>query len=482
MPVMSRPWTAAALALTLAGSACGDGDGPATPDAAPPPTGALELVGHSPLLHRGMNSALAIVGDHAYVGSRTDGETHADAGVLIVDISDPAAPEVVGQIGAPEQGLQGISSRELRAIPAQDLLLVLNFTCGDIHDCTLRPGPLPNQNPAAETENLRFYDLSAPTAPVLDTRFDFGTRAQSEARPHEMFLWHDPEVDGRVLAYVAMPAGPPALMVLDVSDPQNIAEVATWDPHYDGGLLEGRNNDNMLHSVGVSADGTVAYLSHLRAGVLFLDTSAIAAGAAEPALSLLHLQEHRVDWSPPEPSGAHSAVEVPGRDLVVVTDEVYPPTAEGPGCPWGWMRMVDYSDPSRPALIGEYKLPENDPAFCTGDPQARIAFTAHNTTATENLAFITWHSGGLQVVDISDPRAPRQLAEFRPTPLPAVATEDPVLGGDGVTMWSYPIIRDGLIYVVDIRNGLYVLRYSGAFEDEVTGRAYLEGNSSWRGP
>lgn len=56
-----------------------------------------------------------------------------------------------------------------------------------------------------------------------------------------------------------------------------------------------------------------------------------------------------------------------------------------------------------------------------------------------------------------------------------------MLGGDGVTMWSYPIIRDGLIYVVDLRNGLYVLRYTGAFEDEVAGRAYLEGNSNWQG-
>ena len=34
-------------------------------------------------------------------------------------------------------------------------------------------------------------------------------------------------------------------------------------------------------------------------------------------------------------------------------------------------------------------------------------------------------------------------------------------------MWSYPIIQDGLIYVVDLRNGLYVLKYSGAFASEV---------------
>ncbi len=45
-------------------------------------------------------------------------------------------------------------------------------------------------------------------------------------------------------------------------------------------------------------------------------------------------------------------------------------------------------------------------------------------------------------------------------------------------MWSYPIIRDGLIYVIDIRNGLYILRYTGPHWQEVAGSRALEGNSN----
>jgi hypothetical protein len=45
-------------------------------------------------------------------------------------------------------------------------------------------------------------------------------------------------------------------------------------------------------------------------------------------------------------------------------------------------------------------------------------------------------------------------------------------------MWSYPIIKDGLIYVVDLRNGLYVLRYKGRFDREVERIDFLEGNSN----
>jgi hypothetical protein len=45
-------------------------------------------------------------------------------------------------------------------------------------------------------------------------------------------------------------------------------------------------------------------------------------------------------------------------------------------------------------------------------------------------------------------------------------------------MWSYPIIADGLIYLVDVRNGLYVLKYKGAHAREVREIAFLEGNSN----
>ena len=80
---------------------------------------------------------------------------------------------------------------------------------------------------------------------------------------------------------------------------------------------------------------------------------------------------------------------------------------------------------------------------------------------------------------MSDPGLPAQAGWFSPTPLPAVANEDPALsrGPNKVVMWSFPIIKDGLIYVVDIRNGLLVLRYTGPHADEVNQIRFLEGNS-----
>jgi hypothetical protein len=45
-------------------------------------------------------------------------------------------------------------------------------------------------------------------------------------------------------------------------------------------------------------------------------------------------------------------------------------------------------------------------------------------------------------------------------------------------MWSYPVIQDGLIYVVDLRNGLYILKYNGPYEHEVNEIGFLESNSN----
>ncbi len=72
----------------------------------------------------------------------------------------------------------------------------------------------------------------------------------------------------------------------------------------------------------------------------------------------------------------------------------------------------------------------------------------------------------------------RQSNELRPEPLAVVASEDPGLGGNSVEMWSYPVIQDGLIYVVDVRNGLYVLRYHGPWSDQVGAESFVEGNSN----
>ena len=436
-------WLLAVAAL----AACGDNL---------PARGSFELVGHADLGARGMNSAIAIAGDVAYIGSRIDNQP-----VLIVDIADPANPEVVGELGLPDEGLPAMSSRELRATSDPPMLFVLNLVCSPaLHGC---------QSGGGEAENIKQYDISDPRAPrLVGSRVIRGGPLRSRS-PHEFFLWQDPADRARVLLHVSAP-GVPSLEILEASD-SGPALVLAFDPYAEGGV-PGGGADNLLHSVSASDDGRTLYLSHQTAGLFVADVGTVVDRVDPPAVVMITPADAAVTFGA---MGPHSAVPVPGRSLLVTTEEVYPPPF-GAGCPWGHVRLVDIADPAAASVIGEYKLAENDPSCAADAP--RVTYTAHNATTTANVALVTWYAGGLQAIDISDPRAPFQLAEFRPAPLASVAVEDPGLGGSPIEMWSYPIIKEGLVYVVDSRNGLYVLRYNGRWGEEIKARRFLEGNSN----
>lgn len=453
---------AASVLLAVGLGACG-GLGPVPTEAT---TDAIELIGHDPLFGRGMNAGLAIGGDHAYVGYRSDDQpAHPHPGILAVDISDPSRPTVVREFGLLPDGSSGSSSRELRVWAEAELLLVLNIPCDrHLHDCAGR-----------EPNLIRFFDIAGEAAsdPQLVAEY------VPSREVHEFFLWDDPDEAGRALLFAATPGGSPHMLIIDITGArdQRFEEIGEWSaPIADGGP------DPFIHSLSVSPDGTRAYLAYLSAGFLVIDTSEFATGAASPAVHPVTDVETRAQWDGP---GVHSAVPIPGRDLVLTTDEAYGTYAgPGGGCPWGWSRIIDIANPVSPDVIGEYRVgPHNDPDECGNVPtlrNERSSFSSHNPTVTEHLALITWHSAGLQVVDTSDPADPRQLAAFVPEPLHEVGLEDPALssGPDQAVMWSYPIVRDGLVYVVDVRNGLYVLRYTGPHADEIADLAFLEGNSN----
>jgi hypothetical protein len=356
--------------------------------------------------------------------------------------------------------------------------------------------------PSADVWHIRFFDLAAdPVNPPLLATY-VPTR-----KPHEMFLWTDPGRPGRTLLFLSTPttSADPAvanLVVTDVSKAREgvFTEIArgNWNSHYSGAENPASyDNDLSVHSMAVTVDGRRTYLAYLRGHFLVLDTSDVAAGRIPPGgLSLndklITPVANRPRWGTAdggcldECAESHSAVPVPGRPFAFTVDEVYGTfTAPSHGCPWGWTRTIQVSDPQRPRIVGEYRTVPNTRPFCgsPGDDPATEQFTSyssHNPTLTRNLVVMAWHSSGLQAVDIADPVRPTQAGWFSPRPLPAVATEDPALsrGPNKVVMWSYPAIHNGLIYVVDVRNGLYVLAYHGKHALEVARIRFLEGNST----
>ena len=496
----------------------------------------VKLVGHDPLFSRGMNAALAIYDNYVYVGNRTDsssicvgptgtpsGDTcpHPHPGILIVDVVDPAHPKVVGEIGKPYAGNIGITTRELRVWPDKKLLIVMDFHCSHlIHACQ-------SGTDAQFPFDIAFFDLTDPQQPRFISRYVPTSQAGKQVKPHEMFLWVDPSDQNRALLYLSTPtifknASSPNLIVADisrVSQGGRVVEIAegNWNSLYPGTdradypvVPSSRDTcgpydcNLFVHSMSVSIDGTRAFLSMEAGQFLILNTAAVAKDTSPGSVlslsgDLITSPWDRPVWgqTPADPqavpdnckkacANGHSAVKVPGRQFVLTTDEVYGTFTDPKfGCPWGWERLIDISDQAHPKIVSEFKIPQDEQSFCgsQSDDAATEQFTSyssHNPTVLRDLAIVAWHSGGLQITDISDAAHPVGAAAFFPDTLKTVATEDPALsrGPNKTIMWSYPIIKDGLIYVVDIRNGLYILRYTGPHADEVSNVKFLEGNSN----
>lgn len=467
--------------------------------------GNFDLVGHNDLGARGSNSALAIAGDYAYVGSRV-GNALEDAegvtrGIKILNIADPANPEVVGELGAPDASGFGLSTRELRALPSKNLLIVLHMWCRTWDTCSTDRSLFPNTGGISETEKLKLFDISDPVNPTLVGAYDFGTHPEAVTTvgpppsPHEFYLWQDPNVPERAIIYVSRLSGPPAVEAIDITDPTNPVQLATWDPWNDADLEDELSPDGpapvrdiaWIHSLTASADGTRLYVAHWGAGFYIVDASTIADNTANELRTLTPMKA-RIDYSPPYQPWTHSAVEIPGRNLAYVSDE----TLSNFGCPWGWGRMVDISDPANPKLFekvdvdegtvvieGQLQIAQNDPDLCPSELLVRDrTYTTHNPTVTENLVLTSYYAGGMQVFDIENARHPVQVGAFFPEPLANVTREDRPNSGAPVAMWGFPIIKDGLIYVTDLRNGLYILRYTGPKAVEVSSRTFLDGASN----
>src|SRR4051794_13230472 len=451
--------TAAAIATALV---------PASAASSPSPVGAasvygldhnFSLVGHTDLSQRGMNSPIAVAGKCVYVGDRyysssADEPVRSDGGVAIVDASDPAQPKQVGTI--PPVGLS--TQRELRADAGLGILVVESYS-------PFIDGWTPGSD---SINNLKIYDIHSDcTKPKLLSTYDFGPRA-----PHEFFLWKDPKHPGRALAYVTFTIYSPDLMVIDLSDPASPSLAGAYDLGVDQADktqdFADESGSGYLHSLAVSDDGTKAYLATWDYGYYELDTSLFATppitgrgggvGVARPVGTGHFDDGHNV----------HSAVPFAGdRPYLVFTQEDY--ANAGHGCPFGTLRTGKVTADGGATQLGEFMLPENDPKRC-GEKNG--TFSSHNPTLSPDVALLPWYAGGLRAVDLPDPARPREDGAFVPKPSfppelrderlffppqdsPGTLPTDTTKPGSKAqpwtgAMWSYPVVQNGLVYVVDI--------------------------------
>jgi hypothetical protein len=113
---------------------------------------------------------------------------------------------------------------------------------------------------------------------------------------------------------------------------------------------------------------------------------------------------------------------------------------------WGFLRIFDISDPANPVQLSTFAT-ENT---FNPDVATEGTWSVHNPEVVGNTAYISWYNDGVRVVDISNPRNPREIAAW--------VGEDRPAGAPEVDIWSVVPHRN-LLLASDRNYGLYVLRH-----------------------
>ena len=138
---------------------------------------------------------------------------------------------------------------------------------------------------------------------------------------------------------------------------------------------------------------------------------------------------------------------LPDRQLLIVSEEEIKEGREGVP---HQVRVIDVSDETHPVEIGRFPIPEGD----FGDRGMR--FGPHNlhenrprSLVSDQIVYVTYFNAGVRLVDIADPRNPREVAWYVPE-VPA--------GQRAIQINDVFVDPEGLIYVSDrAGGGVYIL-------------------------
>jgi hypothetical protein len=233
-------------------------------------------------------------------------------------------------------------------------------------------------------------------------------------------------------------------MIVDLSDPSRPREVGRWwmpGQHAAGGeqldLPPGRISK--LHHAIVRGDR--AYCGWWDQGLVILDIS----DKERPQL-VSHL-----DFGAYQSGCTHTPLPLPGRDIVVVTDES---TANETREVAKHTRVVDIADERHPKEIARFPVPGG--TF----PVRGGRFGPHNlhemrpgALQDSNTIYATYFNAGVRVFDLTEPTVPREIAYFVP--------EAPQ-GKQTAQMNDLIVDANGLIYASDrFGGGLYIFELTG---------------------
>lgn len=423
----------------LATSACTGDSESATMTATIPAEGigrGIRHLSHSDIGGRPDSVQVMFNRGHVYVGHMFSN------GVTILDAADPRQLQPVGFFSA------GDNTRTHHLQVAEDLLLLANGA---------------NILAMQSYDDMRSYYENNPVDSITNRKvFRSGLSIHDISNPAEMREIAFLEMPGLGINRLWWPGGRYAYVaahfdgftdtILAIVDLNNITrpEIVSrwWLPGMNRAAGEtptqGEGRRVALHHM-ITA-GNRGYAAWRDGGLTIHDIS----DPTNPKLI------SEINWSPPFPGGTHTALPLPGRNLVVVADE-----ANAENCAKGifYTFVVDVRAEDKPVPISTLPTPgERD--FC-----ALGTFGPHNlhenrpgSFQSEEIIFASYNNAGVRVFDISNAFEPREIAYWVPPTPDRMIDPRPNVTLAAKTADVY-VRPDGLMYVSDWNAGLNVLQY-----------------------
>jgi hypothetical protein len=127
--------------------------------------------------------------------------------------------------------------------------------------------------------------------------------------------------------------------------------------------------------------------------------------------------------------------------------------------PWSGLRIWDYSDPGNPVLASTFNTTCSASIEPSEECAANGTYSAHNvqveTRRGRTYAYVSWYWDGMLVLDVTDPYHPREIARYldRSGPNDGLAND----------FWGVFVesAQSPWVYGADRNGGLYIFRLSG---------------------
>jgi len=425
----------------------------------------MEVVGHNDLGGRGFNADITVHEGYAYIGhwgfsdSATGNSRFCPeppkSGVAVLDTRNPRSPVRVATLQNPP----GTSVEDMNVFTAQygpargrDIAAVGIQVCGG------------SRSDTSFFRGLQLFDVTDPTRPFEIGRLDTGCCARGL---HETDVAHRSDLK-RTFVYASVPAsgypdaaptsgvrdekGRGDFRLIDITDPTRPVEVSDWGVIADpvpGLPVGGQGCDpdgNYGHSATPSEDGKLAFVAYWDSGFIALDVS-------DPSKPVY---KGRTTYPADADGDGHSSSYDDSRKLLFTADEDFCKASAGTEAGFGYLRVYDESNLSAPRQIGTYRTPNSAGTkdVAAGD------YTIHLTELVGTTLYASWYSDGVRVIDVKDPRHPREVANFVPP-----AGQNPVKPSQRSTLtnttqvWGVAVDEaTGLVYLSDMNTGLWIVR------------------------